>query len=151
MAGLGVPALVCALLILLATGLPAAFAGPIAGPISRPSMTPAARAGPAGRVGPLPRRRDRLDDAGQDIGRALWSFQAGTPGRKARFPSGPFVPMGMNPGASPAETRRHTLPLDRLTLRPRVPRINGISRLCSLEEVGQAFQPDRSGMSGWKA
>jgi hypothetical protein len=57
MAGLGVPALVGALLILLATGLPAVFAGPAAGPIGRPSMTPAARAGPAVRVGPFPRHR----------------------------------------------------------------------------------------------
>jgi hypothetical protein len=68
MAGLGVPALVCALLILLATGLPAAFAGPVAVPIGRPSMTAAARAGLAVRVGPFPRRRFLVDVAGQDGG-----------------------------------------------------------------------------------
>jgi hypothetical protein len=104
MAGLGVPALVCALLILLAAGLPAAFAGPVAGPIGQPSTTPAARAGPAVRVGPLLRRRFIVDDAGQDVGRALRASQAGMAGGKARIPSGSFVPVGMNPTAFPAET-----------------------------------------------
>jgi hypothetical protein len=60
-----VPAVACALVILLAAGLNAAWAGPVAGPNGRPSMTPAARAGPDVRVGPLPRHRYRLDEAGQ--------------------------------------------------------------------------------------
>jgi hypothetical protein len=86
MAGLGVTALVGALLILLATGLPSAFAGPVAGPISPPSMTSAARAGPAVRGGPLPRRRYRLDDAGHEVGQALQSAKARTLGWNAWKP-----------------------------------------------------------------
>jgi hypothetical protein len=101
MAGLGVPALVCALLILLATGLPAAFAGPI----GQPSMSPAARAGPAVRVGPSPRRRFLVDEAGQDVSRALWSARVGASSGNARIPRGLLVPVAMNPEASPAETR----------------------------------------------
>jgi hypothetical protein len=97
MAGLGVPPLVCALLIMLATGLSAAFAGPVAGPIGRPSTTPAVRAGPAVRVGPFPRRRYRLDDAGRDVGRALRSTKVGASSGNARIPREPFVPVAMNP------------------------------------------------------
>jgi hypothetical protein len=86
MAGPVVPALVCALLILLATGLPTAFAGAVAGPIGRPSMAPVVRAGPAVRIGPCPRRRYRFDDAGQDVGRALRSARVGASSGSARIP-----------------------------------------------------------------
>jgi len=63
-AGLSVPALVSALVMLLAAGLSAAFAVAI----GRPSKSPAARAGPDARVGPLSRRGSRLDGAGDPSG-----------------------------------------------------------------------------------
>src|SRR5262249_44183538 len=46
-ADLGVGALICALVILLAAGLSAAFAGPVAGPGGRPSIPLDGRPGPA--------------------------------------------------------------------------------------------------------
>src|SRR5262249_52995774 len=108
-AGLGVPALVCALLILLATALPAAFAGPVARPIGQRSMTPATRAGPAVRVGPFPQHRYRLDDAGQKVARACGKPKPDI-GSESANSVRTFRSVGIHPTASPAETRRPAQP-----------------------------------------
>jgi hypothetical protein len=121
MAGLDIPALVCALLILLATGLSAAFAGPVAGPIGPPSMTPVARAGPAVRVGPLPRTGTvSMTPARKTIRR--WGLptperRVGKPENREGFRAGQYEPGGLLRGNTTARKDRAPLdPIGRLHL-----------------------------------
>jgi hypothetical protein len=74
-------------------------------------MTPAARAGPAVRVGPFPRRRFLVDDAGQDVGRALrptrgWSVERERSNSVRTSRAGGYEPGGLPRGNANAPPGR---------------------------------------------